>query len=85
MSKRRKAHVATGMDAQELLGFVTLKQGVTEDDAIFHIAQSLSFLIQGSTVSDLKRGMSHPKNKFAIRKLKACLRTLDIVQGDLDD
>lgn len=78
-TRRRKIHVATGMDALQLRGFVHLEQGVPDEDVIFHIAQCLSFLIQGSDAESLAVRSKVGKNRFAIRKLKSTLTMMDEV------
>lgn len=52
---------------------------------VFHIAQCLAFLIQGSDAALLAQHARIPRNKFAIRKLKATLKMLDEVFETSED
>jgi len=83
--RKRKVHVATGVDAHELRKFCIRHQGVSEGDVVFHLAQCLAFLIQGTDATSLSRGAKVPKNRFAVRKLKSTLKMLDEVFGIDED
>jgi hypothetical protein len=77
--RKRKLHVATGVDSHEIRLFCTQSQGVDEGDVVFHLAQCLAFLIQGSDATSLFKHAKVPRNKFAIRKLRSTLRMMDEV------
>lgn len=79
MSRRRKVHVATGTHAQELRRFCRRHHGIDEDDVVFHLAQCLAFLIQGSDASVLAERVQVSRNRFAIRKLRSTIKMLDVV------
>lgn len=76
---RRRVHVATGSDAKKLKSFVVDELAVRDGSETFHIAQCLSFLLLGTDASTLSKQLKVPKNKFALRKLRAALAMLDSV------
>ena len=75
--RKRRVHVATGADAYELRKFCLRHLAVDDGDVVFHLAQCLAFLIQGSDATELSRNAKILKNKFAVRKLRAALKMLD--------
>lgn len=84
-SRKRRIHVATGTDAHDLQEFCVAQQRVDEGDVVFHMAQCLAFLIQGSDATSLAKHARIPKNKFAVRKLKSTLKMLDEVFETSED
>lgn len=78
-ARKRKIHVATGADSYELSAYCVRHQGVIPSDVVFHVSQCLAFLVQGSDATLLSERVKVPRNKFALRKLKAALKMLDEV------
>jgi len=82
MPRKRTVHVATGADSSDIRNHCVRHHGVKEADVVFHLAQCLSFLLQGSDATTLSAHYNIPKNRFAIRKLKSTLRMLNEVFDD---
>ena len=78
-SRRRKIHITTGADSAQIKDFCIREQGIEPDDVVFHLAQCLSFLIQGSDATVLSDRATLSKNRFALRKLRATLRMMEEV------
>jgi len=74
-----KIHVATGNSAKEIRKYLKEVHGVEEGHDIFFLAQALAFLIHTTSADKLSVLLKHQGNRFALRKLRACLDLLDKV------
>lgn len=83
--RRRKVHVATGAHSAALKKYLVEDQGVDEEDVVFHLAQCLAFIIQGTNARVLAKRARVTRNRFAWRKLRSTLNMLEEVFSPEED
>jgi hypothetical protein len=69
----------TGASVRNLRKFLSEEEGLTEDEDIFYLAQSLAFMLHSMHIEKLSFLMKSNRHRFALRKLISVLSLISKV------